>query len=75
MENLQTCIQVGKRDKLDTLKVDSAACENIYGITSKALSSTFKTRSDDYYGTINLSMTEVEETFWFSCLKIQTKRH
>ncbi|MDX9907917.1 MAG: Ig-like domain-containing protein [Mariniphaga sp.] len=43
-----------------TLKVDSAACENIYGITSKALSSTFKTRSDDYYGTINLSMTEVE---------------
>ena len=43
-----------------TLEVDSAACENIYGITSKALKSTFKTRSEDFYGTINLALTGVK---------------
>ncbi len=43
-----------------TLEVDSAASENIYGITSKALSTTFKTQSEEHYGTINLSMTGVE---------------
>ena len=43
-----------------TLETDSAASINIYGITSKALSSTFRTRSLDYYGTINLEITGVE---------------
>lgn len=43
-----------------TLEIDSAACTNIYGITSKKLKSTFKTRPDDYYGTINLELTNVE---------------
>jgi len=43
-----------------TLETDSAASVNIYGITSKALSSSFRTRPLDYYGTINLEMTGVE---------------
>jgi hypothetical protein len=43
-----------------TLEIDSAACVNIYGISSKKLSTTFKTRSEDYYGTINLELTNVE---------------
>ncbi|SHF44870.1 Ig-like domain-containing protein [Mariniphaga anaerophila] len=43
-----------------TLEIDSAACINIYGISSKKLSSSFKTRPDDYYGTINLELTNVD---------------
>jgi hypothetical protein len=43
-----------------TLEIDSAACINIYGISSRELSSTFKTRPEDYYGTINLELTGVE---------------
>lgn len=34
------------------LIIDSAACENIYGITSKKFSKTFTTREEDYYGSI-----------------------
>ncbi len=44
-----------------TLEIDSAACENIYGITSEKLNITFKTRRVDYYGTINLKMNGVTE--------------
>jgi hypothetical protein len=43
-----------------TIEIDSAACENIYGITSKKLSQTFETREEDYYGSININMTEVD---------------
>ncbi len=43
-----------------TLEIDSAACVNIYDISSRKLSNTFKTRSDDYYGTINLELLSVE---------------
>ena len=43
-----------------TLEIDSAACINIYGISSRKLSNTFKTRPEDYYGTINLELTSVE---------------
>lgn len=42
-----------------TLEIDSAACENIYGITSKKVSKKFKTRPQDYYGTIILKLTGV----------------
>jgi hypothetical protein len=42
-----------------TLEIDSAACINIYGITSKALESSFKTRAEDYYGSINLELNNV----------------
>ena len=43
-----------------TLEIDSAACINIYGISSRKLSNTFKTRPEDYYGTINLELNSVE---------------
>lgn len=43
-----------------TLEIDSAACINIYGISSKKLATTFKTRPEDYYGTINLELTNVD---------------
>jgi hypothetical protein len=42
-----------------TLEIDSAACVNIYGITSKKLQSSFKTQKRDYYGIINLEVTGV----------------
>ena len=42
-----------------TLEIDSAACENIYGITSKRLSKNLKTREEDYYGTVLLKITSV----------------
>jgi hypothetical protein len=42
------------------LAVDSAASENIYGMTSREILTTFKTRSRDYYGAINLAITGVE---------------
>ena len=42
-----------------SIEIDSAACGNIYGITSKKLQSVFKTRSRDYYGVINLELTGV----------------
>ena len=42
-----------------TLEIDSAACENIYGITSSKLSKKFKTREEDYYGTVILKLTNV----------------
>ncbi|MCF6333981.1 MAG: Ig-like domain-containing protein [Draconibacterium sp.] len=42
------------------LEIDSAACVNIYGITSKQLSKKFKTREEDYYGTVILNVTSVE---------------
>lgn len=43
-----------------TLEIDSATCINIYGITSKKLTTSFKTRPEDYYGTINLELTNVD---------------
>ena len=43
-----------------TLVVDSAACVNIYGVTSKKLTKNFTTRKDDYYGSVKLNLTGVE---------------
>ena len=42
-----------------TLEIDSAACTNIYGITSKRISKKFKTREEDYYGTVIISATNI----------------
>ena len=39
-----------------TLEIDSAACTNIFGITSKKLVMPFKTRTIDYYGIIKLDL-------------------
>jgi len=43
-----------------TFVIDSAACENIYGITSSEFNRKFKAREEDYYGAINLKITNVE---------------
>ena len=43
-----------------TLKIDSAAGENIYGVTSKELTKNFTSRKDDYYGSVKLNLTGVE---------------
>ncbi len=42
------------------LSIDSAACENIYGITSQAFSKKFTTREEDYYGRILLNITRAD---------------
>ncbi|QIA06767.1 Ig-like domain-containing protein [Draconibacterium halophilum] len=42
-----------------TLEIDSAASVNIYGITSKAYSKGFKTREEDYYGSLEFNFTNV----------------
>ena len=42
-----------------TLEIDSAACTNIYGITSKRLSKKFTSREEDYYGTVIVNAMNV----------------
>ncbi len=43
-----------------SLEIDSAAVENVYGITSKQLKKDFEMREEDYYGKIILNMQDVE---------------
>jgi hypothetical protein len=52
-----------------TFEIDSAACTNIYGVTSKLLSKTFKTREEDYYGTITVNATNVPCSVLIQLLK------
>ncbi len=52
-----------------TLKIDSAASENIYGTTSKELLKNFETREEDYYGSIILNVTKVNDPVIFQLLK------
>ncbi len=42
------------------LEIDSAACENIYGITNRKFKKSFTTQKDDYYGKIILNLSSVE---------------
>lgn len=42
-----------------TLEIDSAASENIYGITSKRYTKRFKSREEDYYGSVNLTLSNL----------------
>lgn len=42
-----------------TLEIDSAACVNIYGITSKKISKKFSTREEEFYGSRELILTNV----------------
>lgn len=42
------------------LQIDSAAAENIYGVTSLKLKKQFTTQKDDFYGSIILHLTSVE---------------
>ncbi len=43
------------------LEIDSAACVNIYGITSQKMKKQFTTQKDDFYGKIILNLTSVGE--------------
>jgi len=43
-----------------TLQIDSAAFTNIFGITSRKLTTKFSAREEDYYGTVSLKFTSVE---------------
>jgi len=43
------------------LEIDSAASENIYGITNKYVKRQFTTQKDDFYGSIILHLTSVED--------------
>lgn len=52
-----------------TLEIDSAACTNIYGISSKKLSKKFKTREEDYYGTVTVNATNVPCSVLIQLLK------
>ncbi len=52
-----------------SLEIDSAACENIYEITSQKLFKKFKIREEDYYGTIKLNMTGVKSHMIAQLLK------
>lgn len=45
-----------------TFEIDSAACENIYGVTSRKLLETFKTRTRDYYGNIKVNLSNVKDS-------------
>ena len=42
------------------LEIDSAASTNIFGITSRNLKTKFSAREQDFYGTVNLILTNVE---------------
>ncbi|WP_346858982.1 Ig-like domain-containing protein [uncultured Draconibacterium sp.] len=52
-----------------TFAVDSAASTNIYGVTSKAFSKSFKVREEDYYGNITFNLTNVEMPMLVQILK------
>ncbi len=47
-------------DENYTLEIDSAACVNIFGITSKKFSKKISAREEDYYGTLNMILSGVE---------------
>ncbi len=51
------------------LEIDSAACENIYGITNRKTSKEFMTQKEDYYGRIILDLTSVENPLLVQLLK------
>ncbi len=56
-----------------SLQIDSAASENIYGITSKELLKKFKTHEEDYYGSIILNLTKVNVPVIIQLLKNNDK--
>ena len=56
-----------------TLTVDSASCINIFGITSKAVLRSFKTREEDYYGSLTFSLSNVHGPMILQLLKNDDK--
>lgn len=53
--------------------IDSAACFNIYGISSKAFTRGFKTREEDYYGSLTFSFSNVQGPMVVQLLKNDDK--
>lgn len=53
--------------------IDSAACLNIYGITSRAYERSFKTREEDYYGSIIFAFSNVSGPMLVQLLKNDDK--
>ncbi|MCY1720595.1 Ig-like domain-containing protein [Prolixibacteraceae bacterium Z1-6] len=49
--------------------IDSAACTNIYGITSREFSKSIKVREEDYYGSITFNFSNVEMPMLVQVLK------
>lgn len=47
-------------DKAYALDIDSTACYNIYGISGKKTTVRFKAREEDFYGTVELKLTNVK---------------
>lgn len=43
-----------------TLEIDSAACVNIYGVTSRELIKNFSSREEDYYGSLKITLGGVK---------------
>lgn len=52
-----------------TFEIDSAACFNIYGVSSAQLTKRFKTREEDYYGAVTFNFTNVEMPMVVQVLK------
>ncbi len=52
-----------------TFSIDSAACTNIFGITSQTLTRRFKAREEDYYGSITFMFSNVEMPMLVQILK------
>lgn len=56
-----------------TIEIDSAACENIYGVTSKYFNKKFKTREEDYYGTVIINAINVSSPLILQLLQNDDK--
>jgi hypothetical protein len=52
-----------------TLNIDSAACYNIYGISSKAFTKSFEIREEDYYGSLAFEFSNVSGPMIVQLLK------
>lgn len=52
-----------------TLEIDSAACTNIFGITSRRLIKKFVTREEDYYGSVIIKASNVNCPMLIQLLK------
>ena len=52
-----------------TLTIDSAACFNIYGISSRSFSQGFETREEDYYGSLTFKFSNVQGPMIVQLLK------
>jgi hypothetical protein len=56
-----------------SLEIDSAACVNIYGVSSKKMIKKFSTREEDFYGTVDLNLTGVKMPMLIQLLKNDDK--